>query len=942
MKKFVVLVMCIAMITLSAMPIVSAVYPTSNQIENGTFDTDLSSWDVTESENFTITSDGGVCKFNTTDTDYYFDMNYTDFNNGTLYNLTAQAGDFTGLGSTGWLELDNSTSQLINNQFFNETGGNWTYTEDDETQNFIQGGYNETTNLSLPTSYAIESRKLVNETFLNETFTTTPNGLYAGAGSSRYIWNSTSGMMDCHFQRGTPNASYYYSTSPKDRFNELGIQAHFKSNTSGLQQTSSEARIGFFNTDNGTQTKNFVGIVVIKQSSSSWFMGGMRRDDGTFQYTNPISILNSNVEHGVSIDFGYFNSYLVLEVFNRTTLASHGFQSIFASNTFFYVNAIGVCNNDAFSPSSEVFNAHIDNLTAWQDITGIATSTAGYIEQNFTLSQNSTVDIELHRKHWHDVQNGYVRSSAEAYRSVYIDNETYDVAYDGEIYTNLTYDNITSIDVYTDGGSGGSWDKFAEGSDYELNYTTGMLDFTLLGGLEEDEVLSYFYNYTEHNVIYNASSTSPTSWSKESTSFTGSAGTYTLKLWAYHTITEGGVSFPAKATYWDDCYVNVTSYVENGTYVSDELDRGYFADWKQLEIVMNDYFIFDIVNGTTYVEAFTRTKINATASWSSWDQVDDFSIIVEFQPYDRLEGSIDSPNGQFIQYRLEVYTNDTAYTPRYDAGVLSSVPIEIAKDWGMIEQDVTKPYTDNAILQYDWRISELNNSKNGSFTVWVDNYVVEETNFTFFETSWTQRNYTLPDQFNASGTYTVKIRSYFEFNSTNGTGTVLLDNVRFLIEEQSPTIIDFNVTNGTTIQFNGTFTDYSRGSDYQYLGESGIVSVNISINGIVIPISDWSYIGNGTYEFDAQWDNTPFELSRDVVLNATLVVCDHTGLCDTNAGSLTLPTATNFLIGLLSFGLMVIIIMLIFQRHLMTEWDTNPKSKDEKILPSKITGGRNK
>ena len=58
------------------------------------------------------------------------------------------------------------------------------------------------------------------------------------------------------------------------------------------------------------------------------------------------------------------------------------------------------------------------------------------------------------------------------------------------------------------------------------------------------------------------------------------AGDYTINLTAKHSIIEDDKNFTSKATYWDNCFVNTTTYNSSyGEYISEVIDRDYYANW---------------------------------------------------------------------------------------------------------------------------------------------------------------------------------------------------------------------------------------------------------------------------------------------------------------------------------------------------------------------------
>jgi hypothetical protein len=126
------------------------------------------------------------------------------------------------------------------------------------------------------------------------------------------------------------------------------------------------------------------------------------------------------------------------------------------------------------------------------------------------------------------------------------------------------------------------------------------------------------------------------------------------------------------------------------------------------------------------------------------------------------------------------------------------------------------------------------------------------------------------------------------------------------------------------------------------LGLDGIDSVYIEVNSNTIIIDDYTYLGNGSFGFYYSWSGTPFEIARNTTSNATLSVIDITSLSDQDVESFIYPTASDFIISLLSSGFIVIFILLIFSRHLSTEWDTDKSKNNQGIMPTTLTGKRSR
>lgn len=445
------------------------------------------------------------------------------------------------------------------------------------------------------------------------------------------------------------------------------------------------------------------------------------------------------------------------------------------------------------------------------------------------------------------------------------------------------------------------------------------------------------------NAVYNQSTTSSDdSWIQiEQSDWQFDGGNITTKLWSSQSVAEGIIEWYAKAVFWDNFTMTAREYSDNSTYVSEVINSTYYADWLEFRTDYGGNAEFGIDNAYNFtIETRVGNTSTPDGSWSVWQPV-----INRVQGFGGIGGysqtaDINSTNGQYLQYRVTNWDIDDNHEWHkfYRFGASSEEILPMAQEWGSMNQTITKPYTNYTTLKYKYKVDYLNNTYNGNITVQFGNYTVEEYNFTFFTTNWVNREYSLPTWFNASGSYDLNFTVQVRFNTTNGTSIVLFDDVEVLIEEQAPMITSFEVHSAIEIWFTGNFTDFSRGSDYQYLGVDGIDTVNITITGTVLEIDDYTYLGNGSFEFNYTWSDPPVIISQNQTENATLTVKDITELQDQEVDSLTYPSVADLLLSI--FGIVLIVfILVIFGRHLATEWSTI-KPKHEGIMPTTLTGKR--
>jgi len=430
---------------------------------------------------------------------------------------------------------------------------------------------------------------------------------------------------------------------------------------------------------------------------------------------------------------------------------------------------------------------------------------------------------------------------------------------------------------------------------------------------------SFEIDHGTTEVIYNASSSATTGWLQVNKTILAQTGSINTKLWTAHSLNEGNTSWFAKANYWDECYINATNWVTNGTYYSAIINRTYYADWLEGGV---DY------KKDNYTFTFhTRTGPTPTpdGSWSSWQQMSGARVATNGEPYDEVDGYIQSPNNQYMQYKLELTTNNSWVTPQIYAIILTSVPLNVTTEWGTINQTFTKSYSNTTLLKYDWKIDNLNNTEIGWINISINGSVVGQHNFTYYTTNWATEEYNLSATHSAAGNYTLNISVYTRFNSTNGSATFLFDNVEFLIEKQTPTITAFTATNTTQqITFNGTFEDLTRYENDTFKGLNGIDSVEIEVDGHIITVTNITHLGDGEFEFNYVWLSPDIRLTNNTV-NATLTVTDTETLQDTETISVEYPSLGSYLALILFMGLLPVVIIAMVIRSIAKDEKT-PRS----------------
>jgi len=891
MKKILSIGLISLMILTIITPLANAVEQ-DNLIVNGTFDENMDNWNLLMSENFTISSEASNCVFNTTHTDLLADMNYTDFqNNVTLVNMTYHYNDlYEGtptpliLGD-GYIELVNTTTNL-----FNLSSDGWEYQEVDYPEGyFVQDGGN----------YTIESKQ--NPSFIVPVYedydTDEPSQAnFQGNGENYFKWNDNN-AIECEFINNWTgfdiSARRYWDIPDIDnRTFEIGdtftYDTFVQLNNTIPHDSGSMTFIIMNKTFDSTADAdgNANGILASIYDGSNgydgywgirFYAGGSIGDDGYIAVS------------GIITD-AEFTDGVWLTISNE----------VISTTPFFIEPTIEVHTDSYVLKASETLPPFQLNYT----LDSIAISNLDY-EMNFfgSQSQNETANGNVsHIGYWHIPASMSTNTQAQFTKTI-------------NITKNMTVDAKVLYKHYYDAQAG-------------YIYSNATLNNNQIDGGMSDYV------------IYTNSKKIPLSWreGKLAESVIVEQGTLECNLSTIHSTVEGNIDFPAKSTQWKDLWVNGTTYNMTGEVISNVKTMNYLADW--LEFTMSVEKPYDTTN--QYFIAYTRNGDTDTpdGSWSSWYEVTNWYSENNDEDLTYF-GHINSPNSVYGQYRVEFYNNITEETMKIHSMGLYLTQAGVNDEWGSIEQKFTKPYTNYTTLKYDYKIDYLNNTSNGNITVMVDDYVVAQHDFTFFETNWITEIHSLPIAFNSSGTYSLNITVESSFNSTNGTAIIFFDNIELLIENQAPIITSFNVHNGTSVvDFNGTFTDHTRDSNFNYLGMTGIESANISIGIFEFDIDTITYIGNGTFWFETTWIDPPFEISRRIILNATVTVTDTTDLYDTEMVSVQLPRAFDWIMALMTFGFVMVIIILIFQRHLMTGWDSNKSTSDENLLPNIITGDK--
>jgi len=856
-------------ITVLLMPFTAIGESQDNLVENGTFDTDMDGWNTQTSQNFSITSNAGVCDVNTTHTDWMLDFDNTMMN-ATLYNMTLKNGDPSESFLNNYTELDGYQYQVLNNTFDNYSLNGWEYLEQQPSVSpFLRTNFSSAYNLSANLSLGAESIKLHNITDFDDNLTTERSSIGYENASTDFVYKT--GHYECNYTNSRYAVRCWNISERRVisgiNSNEFGMNVSIISNESGLQQNNAWILIGYGNRDELESSPqnplNHMTVYIRRYNSTHMRSHMLLRNATGSAYNVGYSYWNySNFTNGINVSI-YSSSQSEVGYSIKDISTDHILASTKGGGRInFIINCI---HTRSYHTGTESISANITHMKSWLAPNNLPTSASSTFNKTINIANESVrLDIETNRLHYHNAFNGLVKSA---------------------------------IGINSSHGS---------------------------------------------SELSNISTSSTSSWLSTDDTIRNVTGNFTLSSWNYFSLSEGQTSFPAKAVYYDNLTITATEYDWNGTYESQIFDRSYYADWQTIELYFNDtdgtyspsYPFQTFFNISVYTRVGDHAVVDGT--WSSWQQTENQQY--SYIGYLFWQGNIASKNGEFFQYKIDIdLWKRGLEPPRFLFSQFSSIPINTSMEWGSFDQNITKPYTNYTTLKYDYKIQELNNTINGTIQVFINGSLINQHNYTFFETGWNNVEIDLDSIYNVSGTYNLNFTIITNFNSTNGSSTVWFDNVEMLITKQAPTITSFEIHNETDIRFSGNFTDLSRGSDYQYLGADGIESVNITVGDVVLEIDDYTYLGDGNFSFNYTWENTPFEIGGNITYDATLTVLDITDLQDQEVQEVLMPSATGFMVAILSAGLVVIFVVLIIGRHLGTEWDTI-KPKHEGIMPTTLTG----
>lgn len=239
---------------------------------------------------------------------------------------------------------------------------------------------------------------------------------------------------------------------------------------------------------------------------------------------------------------------------------------------------------------------------------------------------------------------------------------------------------------------------------------------------------------------------------------------------------------------WDD-YMEVASGCANGSYLSDVLycnDAHVGGQISNPKVNYTPYYtnwiyIFVFTTYSTYTINYTvstRTGVSSTVDslWSPWTSTSYSGIAFPMGNLVAGYWIINSPISLYYQYKVEFLDPVNSL---YGTWAAVQTVVE-TYEYGQITQSVTKTASGTSNISYNYMIEEQNNTKELYLYTRINNSTVNVRNVTG-DVGWITVDVDLPNEYNPSGTYELEIYLFDGFNSSNGSATVLIDNIGFYV-----------------------------------------------------------------------------------------------------------------------------------------------------------------
>ena len=353
-----------------------------------------------------------------------------------------------------------------------------------------------------------------------------------------------------------------------------------------------------------------------------------------------------------------------------------------------------------------------------------------------------------------------------------------------------------------------------------------------------------------HYEVYNEITENNISWTSGNIFdiYTSSGSEITTILNTTHDLIVQENGYTTKITSWDNCYVNLTSYASNGTYISDVVNALDQCSWSQLVT----YTDFDLSEGDEEQTLYFRKGNVETpdGTWSSWINLGEpYEITLESGVYKNIYNLTGFE--QYCQYKVEWVDNISNTSPnRFYGSLFSGVLSQNNIGSSSLVQSVSKPYTNFTLLEYDQQVL-INDIVDANITVMFGDYLVTKYNITEFNESTNHYSFNLPSSFNSMGQYDLNFTVTTTFASPNVTVSRIPMDVVFALDTSgSMTSGDMDNLKLATKNLIGIMNEtdrvaiftYSGGSnevarpelqrEYEYMDSTNKASFNITIDGI--------------------------------------------------------------------------------------------------------------
>lgn len=321
------------------------------------------------------------------------------------------------------------------------------------------------------------------------------------------------------------------------------------------------------------------------------------------------------------------------------------------------------------------------------------------------------------------------------------------------------------------------------------------------------------------HTIYEQDTFNNVSWTNGNISelYVLSGDTIKTTLGTNHTLVEGDYNHSAKITTWDNCYVNITSYETNGTYIGDVLNVSQNCSWGQLitytnfnPISLDEQHMIYFRNGDTE---------SPDGTWSSWVNIgdpDDTSL--ENGIYKNIY-SVFGYN-QYSQYKIEWEDNLESTVPSELYGIaISGVTTENNVGSSSLTQIVSKPYTNYTILEYDQQVL-IEDILGGNITVSFGDYIVGSYNISDYNESINSFSFMLPESIKPMGDYELNftVETIFALPDVSDV-RIPMDVVFALDNSGSMTETDMNNLKTATKNLIGMMNETDRVAIFTYDGD---------------------------------------------------------------------------------------------------------------------------